>query len=345
MRNNIIKYLITVLSGLSLLMAGSCNNDTDWENYVYPPAEDKSALQSLIDECNILADNAKIGNLEGEYQPHIVENFNAEINAAKKVLDNDKATQMMVDTAVSKLDAAKKLFEDSRNLYDLDENDDALVLMLRMNGNVVDSSPFSHEIALHKGNAACGNGPEPSLTTDRNGEENRAIHMEKGAYISVPFVEGKSEALNPKVMTFMCWIREPNPAPGERWIFCLDTWNINMFYIQQSQTELMFNYCSDKGWGTATPSSIHTSKDWQHVAVTYSPDGIRFYCNGELKSYSESNHGYLNEDLAHQPFMIGNMSADASDRYFQGDLDEIRLYGIVLSDEDIKQIYDLEKPE
>ena len=29
MRNNIIKYLITVLSGLSLLMAGSCNNDTD----------------------------------------------------------------------------------------------------------------------------------------------------------------------------------------------------------------------------------------------------------------------------------------------------------------------------
>lgn len=344
MRHILNKISILLTAVMSIFMIAGCSNGTDWENFVYPPASDRAPLETLINECRALADEAVIGTREGEYQQHVVTNFNAAIESAKAVLNNDKATQPMVDRAYSELDGAKTIFGESSNPGDLDENDGDLVLILRGSGNFQDGSRYSHKVEAHNGNAECGNGPAPSFTVDRNGDPGRAIHFEKGGHLAIPYVEGSSESLNPQVMTFMCWVREPSPAPVQRWIFCLDTWNIYYLFLDATETQFKFAYVSTRGWGPALESGINSSSEWQHIAVTYSPSEIKFYRNGELASTHEGNNGNLRENDGRRPFYIGIMSPDR-ELYFQGDLDEIRLYSKVLPAEAVKRVYDMEKPQ
>lgn len=331
------------ISLLAFLVSGCVNEN--WEDYVYPPAENRDNLEALITQCEDIAANAEVGNMEGQYLQYVLDNFNAAIEEARNIYNNTLATQAMVDAAVADLESARVIFEDSANPGDLDGNDGNLVLHLRFSNNCIDGSSYGHEIEQLAGNALCGSGPAPSLTTDRHGNANSAMHFERGGYLSIPYVEGKSESLNPPVMTFMCWVREPSPAPVQRWIFCLDTWNIFYVVIPVGGTDFQFAGQTTRGWITpALESGISSSADWQHFAVTYSPEEVAFYRNGELVTTCPSTGGNLVENNAHAPFLIGLMSPDR-ELYFEGDLDEIRLYNTVLSESEIYSVFNLEKPD
>lgn len=331
------------VSSIFFLVSGCVNEN--WEDYVYPPAENKDKLEVLITQCEAVAANAEVGNMEGQYLQYVLDNFNTAIEEARNVYNNTLATQAMVDAAVEDLESARIIFEDSANPGDLDGNDGNLVLHLRFSNNCIDGSSYGHKIEQLAGNILCGSGPAPSLTTDRHGNANSAMHFERGGYLSVPYVDGKSESLNPPIMTFMCWIREPSPAPVQRWIFCLDTWNIFYVVLPAGGTDFQFAGQTTRGWITpALESGIASSADWQHFAVTYSPDEVAFYRNGELVTTCPSTGGNLVENNAHAPFLIGLMSPDR-ELYFEGDLDEIRLYNTVLSESEIYSVFNLEKPD
>ena len=345
MNNSILKCLFKTIGLLAIaaLSLTGCSRSEDWDSFVYPPAGDRSALEEIVSECSSLVAGATIGNKEGQYLQYVVDNLNSAIDGAKTVLTNDKATQAMVDNAVSDLEEAKKIFLESVNVGDLDDNDSNLVLHLRFSGNVYDGSAYGHSVKKNAGSALCGNGAEPSFTTDRHGNENAAMHFEKGGYLSIPYVSGKSESLNPGVMTFMCWIREPSPAKCQRWLFCLDTWNIFYVVLPEGGREFQFAGCTTRGWLEMAHSGFESSASWQHIAVTYSTDIICFYRNGELVSSVESNGGNLVNNNAKKPFLIGLMDPDR-ELYFEGDMDEFRLYDTVLSEKEIYSVFALEKP-
>lgn len=341
----IIKYLFVCL--VVLLGAGlqSCSDGPDFDNYVYPPAETKESLSALITTCTELVNAAETGNKGGQYLAYVVENFQTAINKAKVILSNDKATQPLVDQAVKQLQSAHDVFLESANVGDLDPNDENLVLHLRFSNNILDGSASGHDLVLNAGNALCGNGQKPSFTTDRYGKESSAMHFENGGNISIPHVEGKSESLNPEVMTFMCWVKESaTPAPVQRWIFCLDTWNIFYIVIPQGGTEFQLGGQTTRGWiDPIMNSGIHASANWTHLAVTYSPSGAAFYKNGELiRSYA--GLGNLVRAGAKTPFLIGIMHPDR-ELYFNGDMDEFRLYNKALSASEVRAVFNLEKPE
>ena len=71
---------------------------------------------------------------------------------------------------------------------------------------------------------------------------------------------------------------------------------------------------------------------WQHVAVTYKNNVATFYINGvkEVVSGFSSNNISGNENLG-----IGYSSIYGN--YFAGQMDEIRIWNIALSDIDIVQ--------
>ncbi|MBQ4279671.1 MAG: FIVAR domain-containing protein [Rikenellaceae bacterium] len=333
--------------GLAILLAGllaaSCDRGQDFDDYVTPPAGDRAALGTLITECTALADEAEVGTKAGQYLQFVVDNFRSAISSARAIYTNDKATQAMVDQAASDLGAARGTFTESVNVGDIDPSDEALVLHLRFSGNTLDGSPVGHTVTLNAGNAACGNGPRPSLTADRFGEPDRAIHLEKGGYLAVPYDAAKSPALNPEVMTFMCWVREPNPAPVQRWLFCLDTWNIFYVVMPAGGTEFQLGGQTTRGWIDPIMSSgIHASAAWTHLAVTYSPSGAAFYRNGELVS-THPGLGNFVKNNANKPFLIGIMDPER-ELYFEGDLDELRLYNRALTADEVLSVFNLEKP-
>lgn len=325
-----------------LLLSWGCAQQTDYENYVYPPAHDRTSLSELVAECKDLVQQSTVGTGQGEYLDFVMSNFEKAINESRKVLDNDKATQQMIEVAAKKLSDSKTVFLTSVNTGAVDPNDGNLALHLRFSGNTLDSSPYGHTVALNEGNQLCGNGRRPQLTTDRYGVENSAMQFSKGGYISIPNADSKSEVLNPEVMTFMCWIKEGNPAPVQRWLFCLNTWNIYYVVMPAGGNEVQFSGCSTRGWLPLYNSGIATSGNWMHLAVTYSPEGVCFYKNGELIS-RQDGMGNLVRDGAKSPFLIGIMDP-TRELYFEGEMDEIRLYNKVLSEQEVASVFAIEKP-
>lgn len=140
----------------------------------------------------------------------------------------------------------------------------------------------------------------------------------------------------------MCWIKESNPAPVQRWLFCLNTWNIFYVVLPAGGNELQFSGQSTRGWLPLYNSGVNTSSQWAHFAVTYAPEGVNFYKNGELVSTSEGM-GNLVRNGAKTPFYIGIMDP-TRELYFEGELDEIRLYNKVLDNDAIAGVFAMEKP-
>jgi Concanavalin A-like lectin/glucanases superfamily/Domain of unknown function (DUF2341)/Fibrinogen beta and gamma chains, C-terminal globular domain len=79
--------------------------------------------------------------------------------------------------------------------------------------------------------------------------------------------------------------------------------------------------------------------EWYHVYGTY--DGVtqNIYVNGELKASSIIVTGDLGYDNLANGFYIGNTHGLNSDRFFHGNIDELRVYPYALTANEIKQEY------
>ncbi|WP_407556777.1 LamG-like jellyroll fold domain-containing protein [Winogradskyella sp. 4-2091] len=77
---------------------------------------------------------------------------------------------------------------------------------------------------------------------------------------------------------------------------------------------------------------------WVHVASTYSDDAnsIKVYINGELVTDLNLDEGVLDADTT--PFYLGRRHNDLSPLFYQGYMDEIRLFNKALSEDEIHKI-------
>ncbi|MBK8495551.1 MAG: LamG domain-containing protein [Chitinophagaceae bacterium] len=102
-------------------------------------------------------------------------------------------------------------------------------------------------------------------------------------------------------------------------------------------------YCGGGGCGGFNPTynNMTAVNQWQHVAVTYKKTNVnesvtRLYINGELKQID--NHATA---ITYQPgatFFIGKTHDGG---YFNGELDDIRVYSRLLSPNEILQLADV----
>ncbi len=77
---------------------------------------------------------------------------------------------------------------------------------------------------------------------------------------------------------------------------------------------------------------------WEHVVATFDRDGyIRLYVNG-TQSYSKDISAASACDLSNPyPFTVG--SRDSGGTFFQGSIDEVRIYNRALSASDVQELY------
>lgn len=94
-----------------------------------------------------------------------------------------------------------------------------------------------------------------------------------------------------------------------------------------------------KGWDPEAnknlwqPGPLADPGEWQHVVVTYAPDQISFYENGERFDWGDG--GFL--ETSENPLLIGGDIACGPNCVFFGVIDEVRVYGRALSEAEVQQ--------
>ena len=101
------------------------------------------------------------------------------------------------------------------------------------------------------------------------------------------------------------------------------------------------NSSNNLGWGTTGPSSRNTrgsvnvnDGQWHHVAGVYDGTQKHLYMDGNL-DVSENSTGNINNSSYN--VNIGE-NAEATGRYWDGLIDDVRVYNRVLTQEEIQQI-------
>ena len=92
------------------------------------------------------------------------------------------------------------------------------------------------------------------------------------------------------------------------------------------------------GEGNDTRFPAISGLGWQHLVLAYDGNLGKVYLNGNLIHLFEKT---LNTD-GNSPFVIGSNSPNRNDEYFNGFLDDVRVYSRALSDVEVKTLYDYE---
>jgi hypothetical protein len=137
-----------------------------------------------------------------------------------------------------------------------------------------------------------------------------------------------------KEISLMAWVKPFDIGDGQHnpWITKGDhSWALKEY--QDGQCEF---FVYDSGWLSVRKDLDASYNDqWHHYAGVYDGAQLRLFFDGNLESIVDHAGSIESSDyavhLAH--------NAEVSDRFFNGLLDEVRIYNIALSDEQIKAVY------
>ena len=98
--------------------------------------------------------------------------------------------------------------------------------------------------------------------------------------------------------------------------------NLNLCYTDQ-----MVGYSNNSGLKADTAK-------WNHVALTYSPTGVKMYLNGVGAVVNNNAMPVL--DLSQSAFII-NLDLHAQTGDYRGEIDEVKIYNYTLSEEEVRE--------
>jgi len=214
-----------------------------------------------------------------------------------------------------------------------------LVGYWKFDGNALDSSGSNNNGIFYGetfndgklGDGTCAPGSE-SCPSRVSGYFSNALKFDgTNDYISV----SDSNSLDlTNSLTITAWIRPINWGPGGMGRI-VDKNSSYMFYVYNSGSttrSLSFYYWS----GTSTNQvwsnkNVLTLNAWQHVAVTYDGQYVKFYVNGTLAGQTTKTG---NIALSSSSLYLGNRFS--FDRAFNGTLDEVRILNRALTQTEIQ---------
>lgn len=354
MRTN-VKHLVWAFSMAAVSIFVSCSDDD-------PEVEvDKTQLSAKIDEANDLLDASVEGTAEGQFQVGSKAVLEDAIEIAQQVNDSETVTQVQVDNATTALDQAIVAFKAKEvtaiepaslvGHWTFDEGEGS---------STTDYSGNDRTGTLTTGHSNWGAGT-PEWTTDRYGNEAKALHFDEGANVEIPY----STALNPENMTISLWANadEVDPIWANNYMLSLNRWNGYKFQLQSANKAFMtvkadVDGATDPAYYDRDNESPELPQgEWLHLAVTFGNGEMIFYVNGqEIKKWDNTPGTAISIADAPVNLTIGQdlPTATYSDSeespyyvdwggYFKGSLDEIRIYNKVLTPTQIASIYEVEK--
>lgn len=338
----------------------ACSKD---DGPVTPPV-DKTRLKARLDSATATYTAAQEGVQVGQYEVGSRAVFKTAIDAATTVNTNAGATQSEVNNAYVNLGQAQTTFA-SKQVQEIAPAN--LVLFLKMDGNANDASGKGLNGTLKPGATGVGSWTGwggtstnlPVATKDRYGNDNRAYSFDKGANIEVPY----NSVLNPsKELTIAAWVR-PTKVNESNYIVSLNRWNGYKFQLQSVNKVFMtVKTAPDKIFDRDNESPTLDLNKWYHAAVTYKSGEMVFYINGTpVKTWTDVTGDpfavkstinlTIGQDLPTGLYQFNEKNdADGNNfhgpwgGFFTGDIDEVRMYNVVLGGTQIRSIYNAEKP-
>jgi hypothetical protein len=235
-----------------------------------------------------------------------------------------------------------------------------LIAQWLFNGDATDNSGNGHDGALKSGHEnfyTAGSPVLPTLAADRFGTAGMAYYFDKGANIEVPY----NSKLNPTTeLSISVWIKMESQDNND-YIVSLDRW-IGYKLNLQSEDKLYFTIRKQTAPDTwefvcdddSNPFAVNTGV-WTHVVVSYGSAGvIKFFADG-VKVREITDRGVtgnlmtvtknlcIGQQLPTTDFMTEE--AGATDGFFKGTMDDLRLYNKSLTDAEALSLYTLENAE
>ncbi|HTR31744.1 MAG TPA: LamG-like jellyroll fold domain-containing protein [Puia sp.] len=355
--NTQMKYLALAMGlGLSLTMAiSSCSKKG---SSFTPPTT--TGLQAAIDSAKWYLANTHEGTQPGEYTKGSQATLQTALTAAEAVLTAaaTSGTQAQVTAATQNLNAAIAAYKAGLITPIAGSS---LMAYWKFNGNANDSSGNGHNGTLEAGPAglAAVPGPVPNLTTDRFGNSNSAYHFSGGGNIDVPY----SPALEPTAMTISLWERQDTAGrtdhPADCYMIALNRWNGWKFQMQPTRPFFTVHtdtsiYDRDAALDITIGTTVGAGP-WHHLVVTYDGAGTEtFYVDGTMVKTWTNLAGAIKVFTPTEDISIGtdlpNSAYTASDDgtgryyiawggYWTGDLDDIMIYNVALTANQVTEIY------
>jgi hypothetical protein len=348
----LLRLSVAVIIFTALIFT-SCKKDDE----KVPTNVDKTELQALYDDALALHNEAVEGTAAGQYAEGSKATFKVVIDAAKTVIDDEYTSEATVAALITQLNTAMEVFM-TREIQPVSA--EYLIAQWLFNGDATDASGNGHDGELKSGHTnffEAGSSLVPALAPDRFGNAQSAYYFDKGANIEVPY----SSQLNPSSeLSISVWIKAES-QPNNDYIISLDRWigyKLNLqsedklYYTIRKQTDpdTWEFVCDDD----SNPFTVNADT-WTHIAVSYDDAGIiKFFANGELVReiadrgvtgdlMKVTKNLVIGQQLPTADYLVEE--PDASDGYFKGTMDDLRLYNKSLTDAEALSLYTLEKAE
>jgi len=148
--------------------------------------------------------------------------------------------------------------------------------------------------------------------------------------------------------TYMMWIKLTTASLEQlflSWSSTTDNFPLMNLRIRSSTNKLAANYRGDDD--TVDPyifyegSTTFTTGTWYHVAVTWVKSTLEFelYVNGSAETITDLSTGTPNATATFTDGTLGVLKRATISNYFDGSVDEVKIYNRVLSATEIKADY------
>jgi len=198
-----------------------------------------------------------------------------------------------------------------------------LVFYMPFDGDTKDYSIYNHNGQLKNG------------ATLETGIFGKAVRCDKAnsEYVNIP--ESGSSSLDlTQGFTWEVWIYPFSCSGG-------------IIFNKESSYEWMISSSCEVAWALMTAGSwewhytgIYVPlNEWTHLALTYDGTYVRVYVNGELKSTIKDPDGGAIDTNDNDLRICARGGDGSASQFFDGMIDEVRIYNRILSEEEIKAHY------
>lgn len=364
MKTRPIKFLLMATALFSIALIAACSDDES-----EPPADDRTGLELTIERAEVLHSIAVEGTGIDQYQTGSKATFLTAINSAKEIYDNENSSQGTVNSADQNLQRAIIAFLGKRVEGLVDGDLIARWTFDEGSGrSLIDVSGNGHDGILTAGHTAAGGGAEPTWTADRHGNTGKALLFARGGHIVVP----SSNAFTPSELSVSVWVKIAaltptyceqylggnckNGAYNDNYILSQNAWNGYKFQTQEDQYPFftLQTALPDTYANIAANNNIPIGQ-WANLVVTVKASEMKFYIDGVnvTKTNGEQNFtgGFLTLADRYDLIIGQERPTDKVDAginwvlsHFEGSLDELRMYNKVLTQGQVTNIYNSEKP-
>ncbi len=222
-----------------------------------------------------------------------------------------------------------------------------------LSGNAIEYAPvdYTYDNKL----LACWLFDDPNDTVAEDSTENNndgtligGTEWTAGKYGSALSFDGTDDCVDagskltlaePNSVTFTAWIK-PDTYGGNGWGRIMDNGdgtNGCSFYLAETVNGL--SYVVYGAASIRSNSNVITTGQWQHVAVVHDKENskVNFYVNGQTAGSTNYTNTGTEASLAN--FLIGMRGYDLS-RAFDGDIDDVRVYGKALTQAEVQKVYE-----